>query len=88
MVLITWGNYNYGVIYDEVKNRKLSTAGKKHYNCSEGATAARATTSIKILLTLCTVPHAVSWYSVAVSAVVSELSDGLLYSYGYCVYYR
>ena len=26
--------------------------------------------------------------SVAVSAVVSELSDGLLYSYGYCVCYR
>ena len=26
--------------------------------------------------------------SVAVSAVVSELSDGLLYSYSYCVCYR
>ena len=50
--------------------------------------SARALLFARALVKLPVVEGSFLVVSVAVNAVVSELSDGLLYSYGYCVCYR
>ena len=50
--------------------------------------SARALRALDRIVKLPVVEGSFLVVSVAVSAVVSELSDGLLYSYGYCVCYR
>ena len=57
-------------------------------HCSARALLFARVLSIYRIVKLPVVESSFQVVSVAITAVVSELSDGLLYSYGYCVCYR